>query len=443
MSLAIHPAERRFNCAHTTAAIERTRPPLFEEEANRGKFVVWKVLGFGGRPNPLVFSRAASFACRLAQGLLGRPPTKPDSDDENEKNELDMVEARLQLYVDDPVITVKGTEAACGRALDYVLMLWLAMGIPLSWKKGRLYHENEEHRWIGILFSMSPEGAIMRLPEDFVQELLLLLEPACNPNGTITMGELEVLVGKAARVAHVVPSAKPFVGGLWGALAGARKEASQRKNLSTIKVPTRRCCYSAAWVAALLKEDGTCPLALERLVTARPPKTARATDTHIEFDASVFGGGAILRHADGYVSEYFCVVWASEDAPHLDVQPGDTRHQTYFEFLTLLLSLMVWGDRFVDLTVPVLGDNVGALSAALSLRGRGALQAVARELSWRKARRRWAFDVGHLPSEHNSVADALSRVADPSGVPWPSWALGGATAQKCPKISKIWRALPQ
>ena len=430
MSLAIHRAERRFNCAHSTCTVKRTRAALFEDEVVAGTFVVWKVLGFGGRPNPLVFSRAASLACRVAQGLLGR----------------DRVEGvgvgRLQLYVDDPVLTVRGTPAECTLAIDLVIMVWLAMGIPLSWKKGALYDMATPHRWIGIVYSVVAEGALMRLPDDYIKDLLDLLAPACAKDNVMNLGDLEVLVGKAARVAHVVPTARPFVAGLWGAMAAARREAVARTRPSLTRISTRRFCYSASWVAALLKEDGSCPLDLERLVTPRPPQKASASGAHIEFDASVYGGGAVLKNEAGEITEYICIVWSEEDAPHLGVYPGDTKNQSFYEFLTLLLSLLVWGDAFVDHSVAILGDNVGALTSALSLKGRGSMLAVARELSWRQARRRWAFEVGHLPSEHNSVADALSRVADPAGKAWPSWALTAAEQRKCPNISDLWRAAP-
>ena len=426
MSLAIHPSERRFNCAHTTVEVERQRPALFEGEVVKGKFVVWRVLGFGGRPNPLVFSRAASLACRAAQGLIG-------------VDRVDGVaEVRCQLYVDDPVVTVRGTPEACRTSLDLVIMLWLSMGIPLAWKKGQLYGKDEPHRWIGIMYSVTDEGAVMRLPEEFIEDLRSLLKPACSPKGMMTINELEVLVGKAARVAHVVPAAKPFVGGLWGAMAAARRPSTRAR-----KVPTRRFCYSAAWLLALLAEDGSCPLVLERLVTPWAPRPARTSGDRIEFDASVYGGGALLRDGSGCIVEYFSILWTEWDAPHLGVAPGDPKHQTFFEFLTLLLALMVWGNSFVETSVAVLGDNVGSLSAALSLKGRGNLLAVARELSWRRARHRWSFEVAHLPSEHNVVADSLSRVADPKGVPWPSVALGGALAVRCPKVAEIWKALPK
>ena len=109
----------------------------------------------------------------------------------------------------------------------------------------------------------------------------------------------------------------------------------------------------------------------------------------------------------------------------------------------MLLALCTWGDGFVDTTVAVLGDNTGALQNALALRGRGALLHVARELSWRQARRRWSFEVGHLPSEFNVVADALSRTSDPKGHAWPSEALAASVFRAPPKLRKLWLASPR
>ena len=53
---------------------------------------VWHTLGFGGKTFPLVYARPASFASRTAQALMD-----PDR-------------ARLQLYVDDPAVSLVGTE---------------------------------------------------------------------------------------------------------------------------------------------------------------------------------------------------------------------------------------------------------------------------------------------------------------------------------------------
>ena len=128
---------------------------------------------------------------------------------------------------------------------------------------------------------------------------------------------------------------------------------------------------------------------------------------------------------------------------HLDVEPGVPTRQTFWEFATLLLSLCAWGDLFTQSRVTVLGDNTGALNNALSLRGKGPLEAISRELSWRQARRGWLFDVGHLPSEYNVVADALSRAADPKGVGWPSEALASAAEVSPPRLRDLWIANPR
>ena len=123
--------------------------------------------------------------------------------------------------------------------------------------------------------------------------------------------------------------------------------------------------------------------------------------------------------------------------------PGECRHQTFWEYATLLLCLMTWGDHFIKEAVLVVGDNTASLSNALSLKGRGDLLAVSRELSWRQARRWWQFSVGHLPSEHNVVADALSRRTDPKGVPWPSLALRSAAFKAPPNLRDVWLSHPR
>ena len=78
----------------------------------------------------------------------------------------------------------------------------------------------------------------------------------------------------------------------------------------------------------------------------------------------------MIKDQHGDIQEYFSVVWVGDEAPHLAVTPNDPKHQSFWEFATLLLVLMVWGDRFTTLFVDILGDNTAALSNALSLRSR-------------------------------------------------------------------------
>jgi len=55
MSVPLHPDEMAFNCAELPEDMALERRPLDGQEARKGKFLIWRVLGFGGRPNPLVF----------------------------------------------------------------------------------------------------------------------------------------------------------------------------------------------------------------------------------------------------------------------------------------------------------------------------------------------------------------------------------------------------
>ena len=64
MSIPLHPSERRFNCANSGFELKRSRDELFEGEPTVGSFVVLRVLGFGGKPNPLVFSRVRKHPTR-------------------------------------------------------------------------------------------------------------------------------------------------------------------------------------------------------------------------------------------------------------------------------------------------------------------------------------------------------------------------------------------
>ena len=103
------------------------------------------------------------------------------------------------------------------------------------------------------------------------------------------------------------------------------------------------------------------------------------------------------------------------------------------------MSLVLWGDKFNQESLQVVGDNVGALSSALTLKGAGPMMAISRELAWRRARRQWKYVVGHIASESNTIPDALSRQYDPRPATFPSAALAQAVRGACPDIATLWK----
>jgi len=108
--------------------------------------------------------------------------------------------------------------------------------------------------------------------------------------------------------------------------------------------------------------------------------------------------------------------------------------------MTLYLVLLIWGTSFAKEGLSIAGDNTAALANAVSLKGRGGLNRISLEISWRKVRQGWRYQVAHLPAEGNTTADALSRTSAPSGSErkdFPREALRGAVRREVPK-SLLW-----
>ena len=107
--------------------------------------------------------------------------------------------------------------------------------------------------------------------------------------------------------------------------------------------------------------------------------------------------------------------------------------------MIIWLALEVWGARFADIGLAILGDNMAALNGAISMRGRSEIAQITRELAWRKVRNGWRYACGHLPAEHNDLADCLSRLTAPEGnrKSFPH-ALEASVAKSLPDPESLW-----
>ena len=57
MTVPAAAEEARYNCCLVEVPVSRTRAALDEDEPESGTFLVWTVLGFGGRAYPLLYAR--------------------------------------------------------------------------------------------------------------------------------------------------------------------------------------------------------------------------------------------------------------------------------------------------------------------------------------------------------------------------------------------------
>ena len=64
---------------------------------------------------------------------------------------------RTQCFVDDPLIALAGLEEDRHTHLVYIVLLWLALGYKMNWKKGS---RGRHLQWIGAAISewLTPPG---------------------------------------------------------------------------------------------------------------------------------------------------------------------------------------------------------------------------------------------------------------------------------------------
>ena len=68
-------------------------------------------------------------------------------------------------------------------------MSCLRQAFPYHGKKGALHTAEETHRWIGIEHSLTSDGAIMRLPPEYLKDLAILIEPLSHNRGVIALSD--------------------------------------------------------------------------------------------------------------------------------------------------------------------------------------------------------------------------------------------------------------
>ena len=101
---------------------------------------------------------------------------------------------RLQVYVDDPLFTLAGSQPGSIRELGFALLFAAVAGFPLAWAKTL---GGSAIQWIGALIRIKPGVVIVTVPEAKVAEIVQLLQ-ALAKRGVAPRRGLRSLVGKSA-----------------------------------------------------------------------------------------------------------------------------------------------------------------------------------------------------------------------------------------------------
>lgn len=170
--------------------------PLRKEERYftaklRGKYYSFNRTAQGSRGAPLTFAAIIAIAARWVASA-----------------DHDM---QLQVYVDDPIAVLQGTETVRKRVACLVIVMWSLMGFPIATHKATL---DSSLVWIGVQMQVEPTQVRVEVPAAKVVELEELLAASVTGN-LVSKKSLRTLIGKAMAIASVLFVWRPFIAELY------------------------------------------------------------------------------------------------------------------------------------------------------------------------------------------------------------------------------------
>ena len=355
-----------------------------------GRYYVFLRTAQGSRGAPLTFSVIMALAARFVQSTLCKCSRKDG-----------VPEGTMQVYVDDPLAILKGTDMRRSRLASVISVAWMLLGIPMAFHKAVL---SSTVVWIGVSLAVHRNEVVVEVTETKVQELLQLISEAMSSN-VIPVKKLHTLVGKCMSIASVLYVWRPFLQSLYAALHGPNKAPNNC-------VWTKQVGHTLAWLRAfLLGESGT----IRRVYNVEQFYNV-GDKVQITWDASPYGMGAFLT-INGRVHEHFAVPISPDDEAILEAKSGGCEAQQLWECLSGLIAMRVWEQYWKRSRVHLYlrGDNMSSLVLFSTLKTQSKhLATIAREFSLDLGTASYRPEVvQHLPGIANLVADSLSRKFEP------------------------------
>ena len=356
----------------------------------RKKYYVFVRTAQGSRGAPLTFAVVMALAARFVQSILCGPCRGGHHP-----------EAMLQIYVDDPLAVLLGTEPRQKRLACLISTAWMILGVPMAFHKAILSNHT---MWIGININVNESEVMVEVPAEKVAELKKLIGDALRGN-VIAVKCLRTVIGKCMAIASVIYVWRPFVQELYAALHGPTNAPQGCIWIKQVK-------HSLLWLLAFLNNEAG---SIQRTY-GLTQYLQTGTDVQITWDASPYGMGAYLTEK-GEVTEFFAIPISADDEQILGVKSGGCEGQQVWECLAGLIAMRQWAPRWKQNRVHLhlRGDNIASLVLFSTLKTHSKqLSLIARE---------FALDLGtaafrpevvqHVPGISNVVADQLSRRYEP------------------------------
>jgi len=407
-NIPLHPDERRF----------------FVFQCRGCWFVILRTAQ-GSRSAPLTWGRTMSLSARMAQSTA--PPSR----------------LRIETYVDDPCMIVRGTTQLRRRIILRVICVWLALGHKMSWHKGQT---GAAITWISVTYQITVDGLIASIKPELLNDVELLCKELIASN-VFSLKRLRTLVGKAVHIASLLYMWRPFVRSLWSPLLAENQDSSAPPGCFWSK----RIWPAAFWILAFLsKAHG----AVSRTFSIETFLGA-GKQIAITVDASPWGLGGVITENDQAI-EYFSDRITDEDLAIHSIRRGDHRAQQCLEGLATLVALRTWSRFWTNQRVylHVRGDSITALTMLLEMRAAGTtMMLIAREIALDISESVYSPSlISHIPGISNVLSDTLSRLHAPGGayslpvslrnVPQAQCALRDRAFYRTLAVEDAWSARP-
>ncbi|HIG16147.1 MAG TPA: hypothetical protein EYQ31_01985 [Candidatus Handelsmanbacteria bacterium] len=394
------------------------RERRFQTAQANGKWYVFLVLVFGSKAAPTLWGRMAAW---LARSITYITPEHL---------------VRSQIYVDDPLVIIKGSREARWSELCLILLWVSVVGLRIAWAKlswGRSVD------WIGGTISLTrfkgspcvkitiPEAKITANVTE-AREILAL--------SVVPRRRLAAYLGRMGFLAGLIIYLRAFLQPCWAVLTDAPPQSGGKRRKSPLKhlVHVSRFASALRWHIAFLEGQRG---ALTRHYF---PQQLRPTMT-IVVDASPWGMGGILYNTEAEPVAFFADTFTATDEEVLSATRGLSDHMTLWEGLTILVAMRTWReeDDHRSLLVYIKSDSLSACRMLLKLAARSpSCNVIAKEL---------ALDLSecahppilaeHIPGIVNVTADALSRLSAPTPAAFPA-SLAGLQPTPVAHRSKSW-----
>jgi hypothetical protein len=245
----------------------------------------------------------------------------------------------------------------------------------------------------------------VRVKEALVTETVELLTQFMNSN-MVKRKELRSAIGKVMHIASLIPTIRPFVSQMYGALYSSCNGPTESS------VWTKQVEHSLTWLLAFLHESDS---KLERHFDLQT-YLGRGTEVVLCLDASPWGLGGFLVE-DNRIQGWFACGLGTEEQSILRITQAESAAQQVVEALVVLVALRAWKSRWVHqrVVLRVKSDNISALVMCLKLKTDGyGTGIIARELALDIASSEYKPQIAeHIPGVDNVIADPLSRRFQP------------------------------